>query len=199
MTAVLFFIEGHQMKYRVREQGSVVHIVIISVLVLALLGALGFILWQNIVQKQGTDNTTTTPVTQQVYTPSGWTRHQNNTYSLSYAVPEGTTVVVEQFYNGDAIPVGFGAPVYLRYTASGWVSYQNDENNEPTVEQDQNLVKSLSVVTSDDRPASYYITGDGQASETRVLAVNDDQTYQFAFDSEVSNETTIDFVKSIEF
>lgn len=39
------------MKSRIKEQGSALHIVIVVVLVVALLGALGFIFWQNFINK----------------------------------------------------------------------------------------------------------------------------------------------------
>jgi len=43
------------MKTRIKEQGSIVHIVIIVVLVVGLLGALGFVFWQNFIQKKSDD------------------------------------------------------------------------------------------------------------------------------------------------
>lgn len=46
------------MKSRIKEQGSALHIVIIIVLVLAVLGLLGFVFWQNFINKPvGTQNT----------------------------------------------------------------------------------------------------------------------------------------------
>jgi hypothetical protein len=46
------------MKSRILEKGSSAHIVIIIVLVVALLGALGFVFWQNFVNKPATTSTT---------------------------------------------------------------------------------------------------------------------------------------------
>jgi hypothetical protein len=46
------------MKSKARERGSIAHVVIIVVLVLGLLGALGFIFWQNFVDKSTPSSTT---------------------------------------------------------------------------------------------------------------------------------------------
>ena len=51
------------MKSRIKEQGSALHIVIIIVLVVAVLGLLGFVLWQNFMNKPAdsqADNTSAT-------------------------------------------------------------------------------------------------------------------------------------------
>ena len=55
------------MKSRTKEQGSIVHTVVIIVLVVAVLGLLGFVFWQNFVNKKPatTASTNTTQMTQQ--------------------------------------------------------------------------------------------------------------------------------------
>ena len=53
------------MKSRTNEQGSALHIVIVIVLVVALLGALGFIFYQNFIQQSSSTNKTVPDTTQQ--------------------------------------------------------------------------------------------------------------------------------------
>jgi hypothetical protein len=53
------------MKYRTSEKGSAAHIIVICILVVGLLGALGFIFWQNFIQA---DQPTETTQTNQVVT-----------------------------------------------------------------------------------------------------------------------------------
>jgi len=51
------------MKFQIKEQGSTAHIAIVVILVAALLGALGFIFWQNFVNKTSQDSSTNTSAT----------------------------------------------------------------------------------------------------------------------------------------
>jgi len=51
------------MKSRIKEQGSSAHIIIVVVLVVALVGALGFIFWQNFINKPAESTVQTTETT----------------------------------------------------------------------------------------------------------------------------------------
>lgn len=186
------------MKFRIKEQGGALHLVIIVVLVVAVLGSLGFVLWQNSIQKNDlTTDVVTTETSDSLADP---TSEQN--LPVSYAMPNGSKISTERFDNDDYIHVGYGAPVFLKYsTSDGWMSYETDESNEPTIKQDNNLVRPLAIMAENQYIVSYYFTGDGpEAVETRILVVVNDDTYQFSFYMErLSEQDITKFVESIVF
>lgn len=183
------------MKSRV-QQGGVAHLIVIITLVVAVLGLLGFVLWQNFLQKSSS-----TEVARSDTSASSEDTSSGSSLPVTYVAPEGSEVVAERFDNSDQIHVGYGAPVFLKYSAlDGWVSYQTDESGEATIKQEENLVKPLSVLAQDQYITSYYGTGDGPvAAETRVLVVVDDMTYQFALTGVLSEKAIADFIQSIKF
>lgn len=79
------------MKSRISQQGSTAHIVIVVVLVVALLGALGFIFWQNFIKQEDTSQVQTPQSSETVQdepTEDGETVSQTlDGYTLTYTHP----------------------------------------------------------------------------------------------------------------
>jgi cytoskeletal protein RodZ len=181
----------------VQQKGSAA-IVTVIVIVVAALVLLGFVFWQNIAGgPRSTDDASVKPAS--TSDPIGWVRQQDNDTAVSYAAPDGVDVTVETFQLSDAIPVGFGAPVFVAYDANqGWQTYQSDANNQPTIAVEENLVKPLTVQAADKYTSNYYDTGDGQTVQTRVLVVTT-QIYQFSFTQQLGETDVMTFVQSLKF
>lgn len=203
--------DGHMKK------GSA-QLIIIIILVVLLLGALGFILWQNVFGKTSqtanqaniitsqTQANTNTTNNQQVATytptiPSGWTTHSIADFNLSYAIPSGTKLEYAKYKFSEMIDVGYGAPVRISYTqAQGWQTYDMDSNGQYTVKRNESLVKSLDAKAQNQYSSSYYNTGDGPVGESRVLVVKDTSIYQFAFTEQIETTDFMNsFVKTLDF
>lgn len=84
MTAYKIFHEGTSVKKSQNQTGSA-HVVIIVILVLAIMGLLGFVFWQNFIQKKATTTTSTTTTVVDQY--SGWNTYNNSTYGFSLRYP----------------------------------------------------------------------------------------------------------------
>lgn len=189
------------------SQKGFAHALLIIGLVIALVGALGFVFWQNFVYKE-TVATKTEVVKQPDATdkyeptiPSGWVVRESKEPAFSYAVPNGEVVAYEVYKIGEMIHVGYGAPVYVSYSSSDrWQTYDTDSSNKPTIKRDDNIVKSLAAKVENKYDAAYFSTGDGQGGETRVLVAVDAKVYQFSFTGKLQTEEFVSsFVKTIKF
>ncbi len=189
------------------SQKGFAHVLLITGLVLALVGALSFVFWQNFIYKEPVA-TKTEVVKQSDATdnyepiiPSGWVVRQNKEPAFSYAVPSGEVVAYEVYKIGEMIHVGYGAPVYVMYSLSDkWQTYDTDSSNKPTIKRDDNLVKSLAAKVEDKYNAAYFSTGDGQGGETRILVAVGAKVYQFSFTGKIQTEEFVSsFVKTVKF
>jgi len=85
---------------RLNNQTGSAHVIVIIVLVLTVLGLLGFVFWQNFIQKKDTaattnvstttKTTTTTATTVDAY--SGWGTYTNSTYGFTLRYPSDWTL-----------------------------------------------------------------------------------------------------------
>jgi cytoskeletal protein RodZ len=91
------------MKSRIKEQGSVLHIAIVVLLVLALLGALGFIFWQNFINKEPVKTQTqdVSKNTESTTTPSTYTLKDAITGINSTLSQKACTGAGAQIASGD--------------------------------------------------------------------------------------------------
>lgn len=195
-----------------KDQGSALSIIVI-VLAVGLVGALGFIFWQNL--NSGTQVNTavipaattataesTTDNRQQSVVPSGWVTYKDEENKLSYALPEGEVVTIESYAVGEKIHVGYGAPVFLEYDGEAWQTYDTDQSNNPTLLRNESLVQPLSLKVNDLYKAATYTTGDGLGGERRLLVVDTRYIwsvyYQFSFSNKgASDEFMENFVKTL--
>lgn len=196
-------------------QKGFAHALLIIGLVVALVGALGLIFWQNFIHKEPLAKNDPIAVTKkndnqkqlaseaEVYVPvipSEWKVFNNEDPKFSYALPSGQAVSFKIYSLNEAISVGYGAPVYVKYdTNLGWQTYSTDMNGTPTIKAETNLVKTLSAKVEDKFLSSYYETGDGTAGESRVLVVVGSRVYQFSFDRTLQKpEILTQFAKTVD-
>ncbi len=199
------------------KKGSI-EVIVIVVLAVGLVAALGYIFWQNSSKKDDaklettvtkTDSTKTAeqPVpnaTQKVYAPTipdGWKTHASDDGSLGFAIPSGENVEFQLYNINEEIHVGYGAPVWVKYSqANGWQTYENGAGNEHVLRQGPGMVKGIDVKAADQYLAAYYSTGDGPTGESRVLVVVDQKVYQFTFPGKMQTpEFLVQFVKTLTF
>lgn len=140
-------------------------------------------------EKQSTDDTKTDEETisenvgYQPEIPSGWVKKVDTTVNAQYAVPVnwGDEVKIQKFAVDENIPVGFGSPVWVRFSSSSktWQTIDIDNNGNPTIVRMDNIVSTSNVNVENQYPTSTYATGDGDEAQFRIVVVKDSQVLQF--------------------
>lgn len=148
-----------------------------TVLILVILGLLGLVGWL-IYRNQPTDTPTTSSkttttvqkTTTEAPAPAVSVERAAQTDSSSgvkYSVPSGWEglVKVEKFAADSAIHVGYGAPVWVRYSTSAktWQTLDNDANNQPTEVRADSLVTASDKKVEHAYPAGFYTTGESMS------------------------------------
>lgn len=118
------------MKLRIKEQGSAVHIIIIVILVIALLGVLGFVFWQNFVNKNTISDankstqTNSQSTSQKATCATGQDENATNgvfcseVYGVSFTVPDEFKGQLQKSENTSIYPVSDVEPEALGETES---------------------------------------------------------------------------------
>lgn len=183
-----------------KQRGSA-HALLIIGLVIALVGTLGFVYWQNFLRNDSdsakteiTDSQTNTESTYQPTIPDGWMTASGTNPRSTYSLPKGETVTAEVYVVDELIHVGYGAPVFVKYSSSSssWQKYAAEDSNDPVLQTDT-IVKALDTRVEDKYEASYYTTGDGLGAESRVLVVAGETVYQYSFTGKIQS---VDFMNS---
>lgn len=125
--------------------------------------------------------------------PEGWVVKDSASTGVSYAVPEawGDEVKLESHVLDEPIEVGFGAPVYVHYRVDTkeWQTLGADWDGQPTVVRADNIIKPSDVLVAGNYPTASYISGDGPASQTRVMVILDDKKLQFVLPRTCDDQT----------
>jgi hypothetical protein len=97
------FKKGHHMK----SQNGSVHVVLIAVLVVALIGTLGYVYWNSLQSKEAdTSNTMDTSKSVEAYkrtstVPNTWKKYNDETQGISFSYPSNWTVIPNSKGNPD--------------------------------------------------------------------------------------------------
>lgn len=168
---------------------------LLLVVIIGVISGVGWFVWKQratkalnagtyLTQKaQVEPETAKTPAVQEdqvctVVTQKGWITKTDQASRVSYAVdsswPDETKVTVYKV--GQDIPVGYGAPVSVRFNPSSkaWEEYELGDK------RTNHIVKDASAKVSGSLPTAILVTGDGPSSEIRILFVKDSQVIQIA-------------------
>lgn len=164
---------------------------LVVVLVLAVLGLAGFIVWDKSKKVQNTSpKNIESPVDSnasneyKAVTPSGWANKINVEFNIAYSIPQGWAedITVSKNKIDENVKIGYGSPVWIRYSSSAkkWETIDVDENNNPGIIRAQSLVTELVDLAEGKYKTSYYVTGDGLGAQVRLLVLKGDSIYQFS-------------------
>lgn len=202
--------------------------VVIVILVLAVVGLAGYIVWD---KSKNTVSETNKVSTLQTFTnkenqddiysqaiPKEWVNKTDTTLRIDYAIPQEWTKGIEitKYAVDEKISVGFGAPVWVKYNlrTNKWETLDVDDNGNPTIVRSNSLISEISGLVENKYTAVYYVTGDGTGAQIRILVLKESHVYQFSFpptcedkicDGDVSwtlirmKSSTADFIKTINF
>ncbi len=185
-----------------KQQGSA-HVVIVVVLVTALLGALGFIFWQNFMSQdtestKQTDQTSSVqeeqqPVADKGYEPTipdGWSVKSIEGVGVSFAVPsdwDGDVSAKKYKLDEDIEILNSGAAIYVRYStkANDWEVRRDDFQGQGLTKTKDTYTKSVDAKAEDKWPTLYYEVRahTGLGSQYNVLVATDEAVYQLSLPS----------------
>ncbi len=161
------------------------------IVLLGLVAAVGWLVWDRQKSDSSNNQATQTNVSQNKQQagnafkpeiPAGW--EEKSAEGVEFAVPAGWQqgVEVEKFAADENIPVGYGAPVWVRYSTSAqaWQTIDMDNSGNPSIVRDSNLVKNSESKVEGVHPTATYVTGDGGDGQYRVLVLKNNQVYQLS-------------------
>jgi flagellar basal body-associated protein FliL len=122
------------MKKPQSEQGSA-HVIIIVVLVLVVLGLLGFVFWQNFIDKKpakSTASTTSSKTSTKNDTPANMKTYTNETLGFSFNYPSGWTISEDGADKSRAVTVASPATLSQKNTSPNASQYDVGVRYEPT-------------------------------------------------------------------
>ncbi|GEM_PF-5104321 len=202
------------------QRGDVMTVVVV-ILVVALVGALGFIAWQNfskkddvVVEQQSAMSEADAEDKPTAEVPAGWVQATDSATGISYATPkawlsescdERCKVEVEERAIDEIFHPMMGPTWSVRYVSA--------ENQWQTINPlDESIVTDGTVVVLSEKAegkyaAAQFTGGDGPTAQTHIFVVKGQRIYQFALPVTVANGPMQDekiaeagaFVKTIRF
>lgn len=162
---LILFIKGDLVGKQKSQSGSA-HLIIIIVLALALIGTLGFVVWQNFINKneasqqksEKSGGTTTTKDTSFLVSVTN-----NNSKTVSFSYPSDWNVA-ESFINGVSLKSSdFTSDSGNRSISNGSVLYiSGDPHNLTQTDSEANLLSYASGAANGEPDSKEFINVDGQ-------------------------------------